>query len=118
VQELTGRDVSIVFECIGVRGTLNESFMHAAVRAIIVVLGACMDQDEIFPLQGVLKELTVRFALGYTKAEFAEVLAALASRRIDVGPLITDAVPVEAAPAAFDALLRPNNQGKVLIEFP
>jgi len=59
----------------------------------------------------------VRFALGYTKADFAAALAALQERRLDVDALVTDVVTVEDAPQAFEALMRPTTQGKVLIEF-
>jgi len=77
----------------------------------------CFGADEIVPGLAVLKELVVRFALGYAKSEFAAALAALEERRLDVDPLVTDVVGVEDAPRAFEALTRPTAQGKVLIEF-
>ena len=117
VQALTGRDPAVVFECVGVRGTLNDALAQAGVRATVVVLGVCFGADEIVPGLAVLKELVVRFALGYAKAEFAVALAALEERRLDVDPLVTDVVGVEDAPRAFEALTRPTAQGKVLIEF-
>lgn len=118
LRALTGRDAEVVFECVGVRGTLGEALGHAAAHGTVVVLGASMDPEEIFPLQALLKEVTVRFALGYTRAEFAETLAALDARRIDPAALITDVVAITELPEAFQALLRPSAQGKVLIEFP
>jgi len=117
VQALTGRDPAVVFECVGVRGTLNDALAQAGVRATVVVLGVCFGADEIVPGLAVLKELVVRFALGYAKSEFAAALAALEERRLDVDPLVTDVVGVEDAPRAFEALTRPTAQGKVLIEF-
>ena len=114
----SGREPEVVFECVGVRGTLSEALALAATRGTVVVLGASMDPEELFPLPALLKELTVRFALAYSKAEFAQTLAALSEHRIDVGPLVTDVVGLTEVPAAFEALQRPNAQGKVLIEFP
>jgi (R,R)-butanediol dehydrogenase/meso-butanediol dehydrogenase/diacetyl reductase len=114
----TGRDAEVVFECVGVRGTLGEALGYACHRGTVVVLGACMDPDEIFPLQALLKELTLRFALAYSKGEFAETLEALDSRRMNAGELITDIVGIADLPGAFEALMHPNAQGKVLIEFP
>src|SRR5207244_2702138 len=102
---------------VGVRGTLNDALAQAGVRATVVVLGVCFGADEIVPGLAVLKELVVRFALGYAKAEFAVALAALEECRLDVDPLVTDVVGVEDAPRAFEALTRPTAQGKVLIEF-
>jgi|SRR5581483_4286806 len=112
-----GRDADVVFECVGVRGTLNEAMMHAGVRATVVVLGVCFGLDELMPAVGVLKELTVRFALGYSAAEFGEALEALRDDRLAARPLVTDVVGIEDAPRAFAALGKPAAQGKVLIEF-
>jgi (R,R)-butanediol dehydrogenase/meso-butanediol dehydrogenase/diacetyl reductase len=118
LRQATGRDAEVVLECVGVRGTLAEALGHAAAHGTVVVLGASMDPEEIFPLQALLKELTVRFALAYSRDEFAETLDALRAGRIDVRGLVTDVVGIEAVPGAFEALTRPNAQGKVLIEFP
>jgi (R,R)-butanediol dehydrogenase/meso-butanediol dehydrogenase/diacetyl reductase len=118
LQELTGTGAEVVFECVGVPGTLSEAIGHAQARATIVVLGVCMEPDQIFPMQAVLKEVSLRFALGYSKVEFRETLAALDAARLAAGPLITDVVGIEDAPRAFEALMRPHTQGKVLIEFP
>ena len=118
LRQVSGRDAEVVFECVGVRGTIGEALGHACVRGTIVVLGASMEPEEIFPLQALLKELTVRFALAYSKDEFAETLDALRAGRIDVTGLVTDVVGLPELPGAFEALLCPNAQGKVLIEFP
>jgi (R,R)-butanediol dehydrogenase/meso-butanediol dehydrogenase/diacetyl reductase len=117
VQAVAGREPEVVFECVGVRGTLGEAIGFAALHGTVVVLGVCMGADEIYPGIGVMKELTVRFALGYSQSEFAEALDALRHERLAVAPLVTDVVGIEDAPRAFEALGRPASQGKVLIEF-
>jgi len=77
VRARTGREPDVVFECCGVRGALNTAMTLAGVRARVVVLGVCLETDEILPLTGILKELELKFALGYSKAEFADALEAL-----------------------------------------
>jgi (R,R)-butanediol dehydrogenase / meso-butanediol dehydrogenase / diacetyl reductase len=118
LRAVTGRDAEVVVECVGVRGTITEAIGLACARGTVVVLGASMDPEEIMPLQALLKELTLRFGLAYSRDEFAETLAALESGRIDTSGLVTDVVGIADVPDAFSALLRPNTQGKVLIEFP
>jgi threonine dehydrogenase-like Zn-dependent dehydrogenase len=116
-QEISGGGLSVVFECVGVKGLISNAMMLAPLRTQIVVLGVCMDTDEIFPVTGVVKELSVDFVLGYSAPEFQETLEALASRRIDPSPMITDVVGVERVGEMFAALATPNTQCKVLIEF-
>jgi len=118
VRARTGREPDVVFECCGVRGALNTAMTLAGVRARVVVLGVCLETDEILPLTGILKELELKFALGYSKAEFADALEALRARRFDVAPLVTDIVDLDLVPETFAALSAPTTQCKVLIEFP
>jgi len=118
VMELTGRDPEIVFECVGVKSMLDAAIGMVAPRGQVIVLGVCMEPDQIMPLQCILKEVSLEFVLGYNHAEFAETIAALSSGRIDVKPMITDVIGVEAVPEMFQTLRNPTSQAKVIVEFP
>jgi len=63
-------------------------------------------------------KLELKFALAYSRDEFAEALEALRAGTIDVTPLVTDVIGLADVPEAFRALERPTTQCKVLIEFP
>ncbi len=118
LQKLAGVDPQIVFECVGVKGTINAAMLLAGLRGRIVVLGVCAEMDEFFPLVGITKEIEMAFALAYSHGEFAESLEALRSGAIDVAPLVTDVIDLADVPDAFRALERPSTQCKILIEFP
>ncbi len=113
-----GVDPGVVFECVGVKGTINQAMLLAGVRGRVVVLGVCAEMDEILPLVGIAKELELAFGLAYSRDEFAAALEALRTNSIDVAPLVTDVIDLAAVPDAFRALERPSTQCKVLIEFP
>lgn len=108
---------SVVFECVGVKGLIQQAMMLAPLRAQVIVLGVCIENDEIVPFNGILKELSIEFVLGYSKPEFEEALAALASHRLEAAAMITDVIGIDEVPATFTALTKPNAQCKVLIEF-
>jgi len=118
VKEITGGEPETVFECVGVKSMLDAAIGMVAPRGQVVVLGVCMEPDQIMPLQCILKEVSLDFVLGYTRAEFAETIAALSSGRIDVKPMITDVISVEDVPAMFQTLRKPTSQAKVIVEFP
>ncbi len=105
-----------IFECVGVPGVLRQCMDLAPLRATIVVVGVCRGDDTIFPRAGIRKELTLRFVLGYERAEFADVLDLLAAGRIDAAPLITGVVGLDAVPEMFEALRKPGDHAKVLID--
>jgi threonine dehydrogenase-like Zn-dependent dehydrogenase len=109
-----GRPV-VVFEAIGVPGIIDDALRRAPVGARIVVVGVCMQADTIHPGFGILKELSVQFALGYDPDEFAESLRAIAEGDIDVAPLITGEVDLAGLPGAFADLADPQQHCKILV---
>ncbi len=118
VRELIGRAPEVVFECIGVKSTLSAAIDTVANHGQVVVLGVCMEPDQIVPLRCIMKEVRLDFALAYTHAEFQETIEALASRKFDAKPMITDVIKVEQVPEMFTALKRPGARAKVMVEFP
>jgi len=107
---------AVIFECVGVPGLLDRLVRDAPRAARIVVAGVCMEDDRIRPAIAINKELSLQFVLGYAPHEFASTLAAIADGRIDVAPLVTDRVALDAVPEAFAGLERPDAQAKILVE--
>ena len=105
---------SVIFECVGVPGTLQQAIELIQVRGRIVVVGVCMEEDRITPLLGINKQATLTFVLGYTAAEYAETLQAFADGLVDPSPLVTRKVTLDELPATFAALADPRDC-KVLV---
>ena len=106
----------VIFEAVGVRGMLDAAMRAAPPQSRVVVAGVCMEVDEVRPMVGIVKELSIQFVLGYDPLEFAGTLQAIADGTLDVSPLITGCVGVEGVPAAFEALAQPDEQVKILVE--
>jgi 2-desacetyl-2-hydroxyethyl bacteriochlorophyllide A dehydrogenase len=107
---------TVVFECVGVPGMLDEIIRIAPRGARIVVAGVCMQDDRIRPILAINKELSLHFVLGYTPGEFMDTLFALSEGKIDVAPLITGRVGVDGVAEAFQTLATPNAHAKILVE--
>lgn len=117
IAEAAGGPPPVVFECVGVEGTLSEAMGLVARRGRVIVVGVCMTEDRIRPMLGINKHLTLHFVLGYTAEEVAESLQAIATGAIDPSPLITRTVSLDELPAAFRSLSDPHDC-KVVVEFP
>ena len=113
--ELNDRPLT-VFECVGIPGMLDEVFLAAPAQTQIVVVGVCLQQDHIRPLVAINKELALQFVLGYTPAEFAESLAAIADGRFDVAALVSHRVGLDNVADTFTALAQPDAQAKVIVD--
>jgi threonine dehydrogenase-like Zn-dependent dehydrogenase len=105
----------VVFEAIGVPGIIDSALQCAPPRTKIVVVGVCMERDTITPFFGIGKELTVQFVLGYDPMEFAASLRSIAEGEIDVAPMITGRVGLDAVPDAFGQLANPDQHCKILV---
>lgn len=118
MRELTGRAPDLVFECVGVRSTLESAIHMVSTLGRVVVLGVCMEPDQITPVSCIFKEISLHFVLGYNDAEFQETIDALSSGKIDPRPMVTDIIGVEQVPEMFQALRKPGSRAKVIVEFP
>ena len=105
----------VIFEAVGVPGVIDLAMTGAPRGSEIVVVGVCMEPDRFRPIMGIYKHLTVRFVLGWTPDEFSRSLHHLAEGRIDGRALITDEVPLDGVPAAFEALASPEQHVKILV---
>jgi threonine dehydrogenase-like Zn-dependent dehydrogenase len=113
--EAPGR-AAVAFECVGVPGMHDRLCREAPPGTRLLVAGVCMEEDRIRPFVGIVKELQLQFALGYTPEEFAGTLRAIAEGEIDTAPLVTGKVGVDGVVGAFEALATPERHAKILVE--
>jgi 2-desacetyl-2-hydroxyethyl bacteriochlorophyllide A dehydrogenase len=107
---------AVIFECVGIPGILHQIMRGAPIGARVVVAGVCMEDDQIKPMLGINKELSIQFVLGYSPEEFASTLQCIAEGQIDVAPLVTGRVGVDEVPSAFETLATPEHHAKILVE--
>jgi threonine dehydrogenase-like Zn-dependent dehydrogenase len=115
-QREDGRRTPVVFDAIGVPGTLSAALLAAPALGRVCVVGSCMQPDTIRPVLAQAKQLTVVFSFAYDPFEFGDTLRAIAENEIDVTPMITGTCGIEGVAAAFDALGRPEEHVKILVE--
>jgi len=106
----------VFFECVGVPGVIDQMMVGAERGCRFVVVGVCMEPDQIRPLLGITKELNLQFVLGYTVEEFARTLGLIAEGKLTVDPLITGKVGVGGVAQAFRALANPEEHAKIIVE--
>ena len=64
----------MIFECVGVPGILDGIIASAPLLSRVVVVGVCMEPDELRPAMAINKEIDLRFVVGYTPLEFRDTL--------------------------------------------
>lgn len=99
-----GAGPDVVFDCAGIPGIIRQAMEAVKRRGRVIVVGVCMDEDRFMPVIGINKELTIKFVVAYTRAEFEETLAAFSSGAIDTSSLVTRTVDLGELPAQFDRM--------------
>ena len=106
----------VIFEAVGVPGMINEAMRVAPRHARILVVGACMQEDRLYPMLGIGRELNIQFVLGYEPSEFSSALTSIADGRVDLSSWITGTVDVDDVPQAFADLASPLTHAKILVK--
>lgn len=106
----------VFFECVGVPGVIDQMMVGAERGCRFVIVGVCMEPDQITPLLAVSKELNLQFVLGYTAEEFTDTLRQIAEGELVTDPLVTGKVGVDEVAQAFKDLANPESHAKVIVE--
>jgi len=106
----------VVFECVGVPGTISGIVDSAPFFSRVVVVGVCVGADSFRPAMAINKEIDLRFVLGYTPLDFRDTLHMLAEGKVDPRPMITGTVGLDGVAGAFDDLADPERHAKILID--
>lgn len=107
---------AVLFDAIGVPGTIAMLMREAVGHGTrIVVVGVCMQDDQIRPMAGIEKELELKFVLAYTPEEFKASIDAIAAGDIDVSPMVTGRVGLDGVAGAFEELGSPDRHCKIMV---
>jgi (R,R)-butanediol dehydrogenase/meso-butanediol dehydrogenase/diacetyl reductase len=115
-ERLTGAGPKIVFDCVGVPGSLQLAIDQAPVDARVVVVGLCMHGDTIYPATALTKELDLAFVMVYTQQEFEMAADMLGRGRIDASAMVTDTVGFDTFSDTFEAMKTAGTAVKVMLE--
>lgn len=99
----------VVFDCVGVEGTIQQAIDAVAWEGRVIVVGVCSTDDRFRPRVAIMKQLSIQFVLAYTIGEISDALAAIADGSIDSAPLVTRTVTLDDLPSAFLSLNDPKD---------
>ncbi len=115
IAEASGGGPSVVIECSGRPGLIEQAIEVAAVDGRVVVVGICPQNDTIFPFWAMSKELDLRFCVYYGREDFLDTIDALDTHTLHAVPMVTETVGLEQLPERFARLERDPDAGKVIV---
>lgn len=88
IPDLGNRRASLVYECVGMPGLLQQIIQSVAFDARIVMGGYCMEPEQLLVFAAQNKRLTVHFAGGEEPQDMELALRSIADGRVDVTPWV------------------------------
>jgi (R,R)-butanediol dehydrogenase/meso-butanediol dehydrogenase/diacetyl reductase len=112
--DANGYDAAV--ECVGQHNLLQSCQPALRPQGRIVISGACAEPVPVQPVTALLKELSIRFSVCYTPAEFREVIAAFDNGTIDPAPMLGPELALNRIAEAFDLTRGAQSHGRVLVK--
>lgn len=117
IREILGGAPDIVFEAAGVPGVFGRAVELVRAQGLILGLGFCMQPDPIIPALALMKDVTIRWSIIYTREDYADCADALGRDGALARAMVTETVGMDAAPAAFEEFRKgTGGGGKLLID--
>jgi (R,R)-butanediol dehydrogenase/meso-butanediol dehydrogenase/diacetyl reductase len=118
MDKLTGGvGADYVFECVGIPDTTQEAFNLVRRAGKVALVGVCMEPATVMPVFWVLKEVAMQATIGFVRSEFESSLDLIHKGVLKTDGLVTETVSLDQLPDAFERLLTPNDEIKVLVEY-
>ena len=116
LKETDGKGANVTLEAVGYARTFADAISITKMGGCVVAVGNLEQRAEFNLQELVARELT--FTGSYASSgEFRDCIDLVASGRINVDPLISDVVPLSEGAAAFDRLLKTQeNLLKIVLE--
>lgn len=106
-EALDGELPTMVFDATGNVHSMNAAFRYGANSGTYVLVGLVQADLTFHDPEFHRRELTLKASRNATGADFAAVIAALESGRVDIGPWITHRTPLDTFIDAFPTWLEP-----------
>jgi len=116
IAERLGGAPDVVFDAAGVPATLQEAVDVVKVGGSVMMVGVSFNAAPIRPSSWVTKRVTVRAAFAYSRADYEATIAMLERGSLRTDAIVTSTVPASETHLAFERLLKPNNDVKVLVD--
>jgi (R,R)-butanediol dehydrogenase/meso-butanediol dehydrogenase/diacetyl reductase len=107
---------SVVIECVGNPGRINDALGAVRKKGRVVIPGVCMQEDRFMPVVGIMKELSLQFSQTSTDSDFEAVLNLVAKKEIEAEKLHTRTIALTEVGEVFESLAGDPMQVKVMIE--
>ncbi len=115
-RELLDPGIDALVECSGRAAVLEEAFGIVGFGGRVLLLGACLENVNLNPASMLVREVAFLGSYGCDIDEFRHCIELVGGGRIDIDPVISEAVPIDDLPKAFERLCEQTDAVKLFME--
>lgn len=116
IRDLTRGGPEVVFEASGRPESIERAAHLARVGGSVVLVASYHSPAEMTPGHWFNRGISLLPSIAYTQQDFEEALDAIATRRIDIGPLVIRPRPLEDVQDVFDGFSTQTESAKLVID--
>jgi threonine dehydrogenase-like Zn-dependent dehydrogenase len=113
---LGNKRATLVYECVGKPGLLNDIIRSVGFGARIVVGGFCLVPEEIYIPNAQSKRLRINFAAGEEQQDLELALRSIADGKIDITPWLGARIGLAGVANALDAMSSPTAPVRTVVD--
>lgn len=113
---LGSRRATVIFECVGVPGVLDQIMRSVGHGARIIVGGWCLEMDHVFTACAHLKQINIQFAGGEDQQDMDLALRAIGDGLINIAPWLGARVGLSGAGAALERIGKPGSAIRTVVD--
>ena len=104
VTEKTNGGFDIVIECCGNSSAVSSALVTVKPGGSVILVGVSLDPVTIPTVVAVMRELTVKGAIAYTKEEFKTCIDLMANKQIEVKKFVDEIVGLDQVQSSYEKL--------------
>lgn len=101
---ITGGGFDIVIDCCGNSPAVSNAIMAVKPGGMVILVGVSLGTVTIPSVVAVMRELTIKGSIAYTKEDFQTCIDLIANKRIDVLKFVDDVVGYSGVQKAYERL--------------
>lgn len=112
-----GLGPDVVFDCAGIKGTLDQAFNIVRRAGEVVLVAVPWEEMPVLAVDWMARETEFKASWGSIPSDWHVALNMMESGKLSIAPLVSDEsyVALEDIQAAFEALVKPSTQVQMIV---
>jgi threonine dehydrogenase-like Zn-dependent dehydrogenase len=116
VHGLGNKRATLIYECVGKPGLLNDIMNSVGFGARIVIGGFCLEPESLYVPAGQMRRLKIFFAAGEEQQDLDLALRLIADGRVDIGAWVGARIGLSGVDAALQAMSSPTAPVRTVVD--